>query len=139
VKTKLMCVVTARSIVGKRGKVYDVNAKAFDTEFHVTGNDRKAVIAEITRDVEYVRLEQAYTHENGFALFPQGFESWVLKFAHGGSYCFRAANLPHAVDRLCAEYAEHEEIQAFLRDAICVDAPEYFKAENARRIAARRV
>jgi len=127
--------VTSRSVLGRRGKTYDAQTEAFGEKFHSNANSRKLAIEILRRDVEYMRLSEALTHENGFSLCPQGFESWVLMFPHGGSYVFTAANVTAAAEHLDREYPDHEEIQTLLNDSIKVAAPVLIQSRRERKKA----
>lgn len=135
---KLTCTVTPRSVLGRRGKIYDVKAFAFGESFQHSAADRREAIAQVERDIEYVRLAEAFVHENGFSMFPHAHRAWCLQFPHGGSYLFAAEDLQSAADHVGESYLEREDIQTFLRDAIRLSAPD-FLATRRERSQQRRV
>ncbi len=135
-KTKFSITITPRSIIGKRGKVYDAQTYYHGERFSVSEKSRKEATAALLQDLEYVRTSIA-TYGAGFFLFATGFECWYFRFPHGGGMAFKAADIAAAQARVFEDYKDHDTAKHFFVNNTPVCGDDFYRTKDARFKAAR--
>ena len=132
-KQKLAIVVSPRSVLGKKGKIYDAHAyvawgdKAhMQDRFDFTADSRKEAIEGLLRDIETVRETTVAVYDRtGVCLFCDGYRKWYFRFAHGGGMSFGADGFAAALAIVEEGYKDHPACQGFFTEYKVMAGPEF--------------